>query len=390
MADATNTTSADTTSSSTTQQTTVETADQLAQDMGYSSAQEMLSEIKDALTNGTIVSQSQAQADAASFTGKLILLVLYQEIESRYRLEPYSWVNKFESQKIEAGNTKQFIRNIITGGDTFDENQFVPNKVTNPKVDTATISLYNRDSSGNDNLSTYGFKYKKPLTISRQLWLPYFMSGKLQEFIDSIVKLVNESFEIFKITILQKMIGDAKTGISKKVTGTATNILTCFTNEIYPMLTEMNFLNSDYNINMNGTTTSINSTGKEDLLIFVSNKVYTMLNAGVMSQIYNYKLANIEQYINLDNIVPCSKQLISGDSDTPITIDTNPLIGDNEILVLNKNCIKQLFWVNQTESQSWATNMTLQIVLHVWGAFGFIPWGQGFYYTNNNLSVLPS
>lgn len=373
----------------TTQQTTVETADQLAQDMGYSNAQEMLSEIKDALTNGTIVSQSQAQADASEFTGKLILLVLYQEIESRYRLEPYSWVNKFESQKIEAGNTKQFIRNIITGGDTFDENQFVPTKVTNPKIDTATISLYTRDSSGNDNLSTYGFKYKKPLTISRQMWLPYFMSGKLQEFIDSIVKLVNESFEIFKITILQKMIGDAKTGISKKVTGTATNILTCFTNEIYPMLTEMNFLNSDYNINMNGTTTSLNSTAKDELIIFVSNKVYTMLNAGVMSQIYNYKLANIEQYINLENIVPCSKQLISGDSDTPITIDTNALIGDNEILVLNKNCIKQLFWVNQTESQSWATNMTLQIVLHVWGAFGFIPWGQGFYYTNANLSVLP-
>lgn len=380
---------ADTTTTST-QATTVETADQLAQDMGYTNAQEMLSEIKDALTNGTIVSQSQAQAEASEFTGKLILLVLYQEIESRYRLEPYAWVNKFESQKIEAGNTKQFIRNIITGGDTFDENQFVPTKVTNPKIDTATISLYNRDSSGNDNLSTYGFKYKKPLTISRQMWLPYFMSGKLQEFIDSIVKLVNESFEIFKITILQKMIGDAKTGISKKVTGTATNILTCFTNEIYPMLTEMNFLNSDYNINMNGTTTSLNSTAKDDLIIFVSNKVYTMLNAGVMSQIYNYKLANIEQYINLENIVPCSKQLISGDSDTPITIDTNALIGDNEILVLNKNCIKQLFWVNQTESQSWATNMTLQIVLHVWGAFGFIPWGQGFYYTNANLSVLPS
>lgn len=373
----------------TTQATTVQTADQMAQEMGYANAQEMLSEIKDALTNGNIVSQAAAQKAATDFTGKLILLVLYQEIESRYRLEPYNWVNKFESSKIEAGNSKQFIRNVITGGDTFDANQFVPNKVSNPKIDTTIISLYTRDSSNNDNLSTYGFKYKKPLTISKQLWLPYFTSGKLQEFIDSIVKLVNDSFEIFRVTILQNMLTDAKTQINKKVTGTATNILKCFTDEIYPMLTEMNFLNSDYNININGTSTSLNSSAKDDLLIFVSNKVYTMLNSGVLSQIYNSKMAAIEQYINSENIVPCSKKLISGDSDTPITVDTNGLIADTEILVLNKNCIKQLFWVNQNESQSWATNMTLEIVLHVWGAFGFIPWGQGFYYSNPNLIITP-
>lgn len=388
MADATNTTS---TTNNSTQATTVETADQLAQDMGYSDAQEMLQEIKDALNNGSIVSQTQAAKDATDFTGKLILLVLYQKIDSYYRLEPYSWINKFESQKIEAGNTEQFIRNIITGGDTFDANQFVPNKVTNPKVDTTTISLYERDSgTSQDNLTQYGFRYKKPLTISRQVWLPYFTSGKLQEFIDSIVKMVNESFEIFRITIIQNMITDAKTNIAKKVNGTATNLLTCFTNEIYPMLTEMNFLNSEYNININGTSQSLNSTAKSDLLILVSNKVYTLLNSGVLSQLYNYKLASIESYINSENIISCSKKLISSDSDTPITVDTNPLMNDNEILVLNKNCIKQLYWVNQAESQSWATNMTLQIVLHVWGSFGFIPWGQGFYYTNNNLSTLPN
>lgn len=379
-----------TTTPSSTQATTVQTADEIAQSMGYDNAQDLLQEIKDAMTNGSIVSQQAAEQTATDFTGKLILLVLYQEIQAEYRLNPYLWINKFESSKIDAGNSKQYIRNILTGGDSFNPNQFVPQKVTNPKIDTATISLYTRDSSTlEDNLTTYGFKYKKPLTISKQMWLTYFMSGKLQEFIDSITKLVNDSFEVFRVTIIQKMIQDAKTGISKKVTGTATNILTCLTNEIYPMLTEMNFLNTDYNINMNGTTTSLNSSGKDDILIFVSNKVYTMLNSGVLSNLYNAQMASIEKYINSENIVTTNKLLVSGDSDTAISVDTNALIADNEILVLNKNAIKQLFWVNQSESQSWAHNMTLELVLHVWGAFGFIPWGQGFYYTNSNLTVLP-
>lgn len=96
MADATNTTSTttpsatDASTTNSTQATTVETADQLAQDMGYADAQEMLQEIKDALNNGSIVSQTQAAKDATDFTGKLILLVLYQKIDSYYRLEPYS------------------------------------------------------------------------------------------------------------------------------------------------------------------------------------------------------------------------------------------------------------------------------------------------------------
>lgn len=382
-----------------TQATTVKTADELATEMGYENAQDMLTQIKTALDNGTVTSKARATAQATEFTGKLILLVLYQEIESEYRLEPYNWINKFESAKIDAGNSKQFIRNVITGGDTFDENQFIPNKVTNPKIDSTTISLYKRDAATNaDTLTDYGFKYKKPLTIQRAMWLPYFTSGKLQEFIDSIVKMVNESFEIFRITIIQNMIKACKPtdsnntftgGINKKVRGTATNILNCFTQEIYPLLTEMNFLNSDFNIQLNGSSSSLNSTAKDNLMIFVSNKLYTMLNAGVMSQLYNYKLADLDQYINFENIIPCSKELVSTDSDTAISVAANDLIADDEILVLNKNSIKQLFWVNQNESQSWATNMTLEIVLHVWGAFGFIPWGQGFYYKNPNLKVLP-
>lgn len=370
--------------------TTVANGDAIAQEAGYANAADMVSAIKNDLASGSPVQVLAATASATDFTSKLILLTLYQTIDSEYRFSAYKFANKFESEKIDAGNTKQYMRLIATGNDSFVEGAFVPGKLSKPQLDAATINLYQSASDGSSiSLSTYGFKYLKPITIERQMWMPYFTSGKLQEFIDKVVEVVNTSFEFFKISLLQNMITDAKTNIAKKVTGTATNMLTALTQEVYPMLTEMNANQSDYNINLNGTSTSINSTAKEDLLIFISNNNYTKLT-GALANVYNNELAAIQRYINDENIVPCYKKIVVGDSDTPITNSTDYLMSDNEILVLNKNAIKQLYWVNQTESQSWAQNLTIQIVLHIWGAFGFLPWGQGFYYTNPNLNVLPS
>lgn len=368
-------------------ETTIKTANELAQSKGYENAQELLNTVKADMNSDSAVKKSRASDLAGDFTKELALLVLYQEIDSEYRLGAYKFLNKFESEKIEYGNSKQYIRDIITGGETFDIDKFIPDKVTNPQIEQKTISLYETGTDGSRTLSQYGFKYKKPLTISREQWLPFFLSGKLQEFIDGIVNLVNTSFEIFRITVLQNMFSDLKISIKNKVTGTADNILSCFTNDIYPLITKMNFLQSDFNLD--STAKSLNSAGKDDLLIFVNNKTYTALNSGVLSQIFNSKLADLSSYINDDNIIPVSKKLVATDSDTAISVSNDDLIAENEILVISKNAIKQLYWVNTQESQSWAHNLTMEIILHVWGAFGFLPWAQGFYYKNDNLTVLP-
>lgn len=370
--------------------TTVSLGDQAAQQAGYADAADMVSKLNADIASGTPVATVAATQAASDFTSKLIMLVLFQRIESEYRMDAYKFANKFEREQIPAGNTKEYMRIIATGADTYSEDNFIPTKSSKPQLDQATINLYNSAATGGSiALSTYGFKFLKPLTLNRSMWLPYFTSGKLQEFIEKIVETVNTSFEFFRIQILQNMITDAKAGVAKKVTGTATNMLSAFIQEIYPMLTEMNANQSDYNINMNGTATSINSTAKNDLLIFISNNNYVKLT-GALASVYNNELAAISRYINDENIVPCYKKIIVGDSDTPISNDTNYLMSDNEILVLNKNAIKQLYWVNTSESQNWAQNLTLQVTLHVWGAFGFLPWGQGFYYTNPNLSTLPN
>lgn len=387
MADATNTSTTSTTTPDTSgQTTTVQTADQIAQSMGYADAQTLLTQLKDAVANGGAGS-SIANDTASEFAKKLFLLVLEQRIDSDYNLKNYRWINKFELVKMEAGNTKQFIRQIITGAESYEKNKFVPSEISDPLGDTTTISLY---ADKNETLTTYGYKYKKPVVVMRNEWVPYFISGKLQVFIDGLVKMANESYQLFKFQMIQNMIGDLKTNIANKITGTATNILTSFTNEIYPEIVNMGFLNSKYNINMNGTATSLNSSNPEDLLILMNNKVYTRLNSGVLAQVYNNKLASVEEYINKENITPCAQKIVVGDSKTPISVSTDDLISENEIIVMNKESIKGIYWVEQAEQQSWAENMTVSFVFHIWGAYGFIPWGQGFYYTNPNLSVMPN
>lgn len=74
----------------------------------------------------------------------------------------------FDDEKVEAGNTKQYIRNIITGADTYDPNMFVPAKATQPKVASTTISLYDRAEDGNVILGQNAYQFKKPLTITAQ------------------------------------------------------------------------------------------------------------------------------------------------------------------------------------------------------------------------------
>lgn len=392
---------AGTTTPSATTATTVESADAIAQqDFGYDNALDFLTALKNALDSGNVANQKLAEEQAADFTAKLIYLVLYQRIESHYNLEPYNWLNKFESQKIDAGNSHQYLATILTGNASYVDAMFVPNELTLPKIDSSMISLYDVKAADGKTLSQYGFQYKKPLTIQKVRWLEYFKAGTLQEFIEKITQEINTSFELFKVQLIQKMITDAKAlagqsasdGIHtqfKKIAGTATNMLTCFTNEIYPNIVKMRLLNSDYNLNLNGVTDTIFNSSKDDLLILVSTNTYTKLNSGILANVYNNKLASISSYINDENLILTGGNIVVGDQNTAISVSNTPLIGDDEVIVLDKNAIKQLYWVESTERQSWAHNMTLEIVLHVWGAFGWIPWGKGFYYQNANLATLP-
>lgn len=374
-------------------QTVGQVGESLAQDRYNTDSASLVSKIAADITSGDTVKRVLAQQMATEFTSNLLLLVLVQELQKEYRLSPFKWVNKFDDQKITEGNTKQYIRHVATGADLYDATIFAPAGVTEPQQASTDFGLYERTTDGNIKLGVNAYQFKKPLTITAQQWIPFFTSGKLQEFIANITDLINTTYEMFKISKVQTLIQNiikTDSGIFKKrITGTATDLLSAFTTEIYPQLTRMQSQISDeYNL-FDTTPQSINSVDPEDVLMLMNQDVYTKYVGGVLAPIFNNKLVEFSKFIPPENIIPVAKGLVVGDSKTAITATAADILDTSTVVVINKNSIKHLWWVDQVERQMWAENMAIQVVMHVWGAFGVIPWGQGFVYTNPNLNKVP-
>lgn len=389
--------------------TVVKNGDALAQQNGAANAQEYINDLNTRMASKDIAVADAGLDAATNFVQKLTKLTLYQEIDGEYLFDAYKYVNKFETSKIAAGNSKQYQRKILTGHETYDATKFVPDKISAPVGEVATISLYKdaNGSDGNEVLTDYGYKFKKGVSIQPQKWLPYFTSGKLQEFITDAYETVNQSFYLFKVAMIEKMITDMKPTrtaasggnytlsaqkIQKNIVGTASNLLTAFTQEIFPEIEKMRFLSSDYNINLNGTATSLNSTNGDKLILLMNTNTATKLTHGVIANVFNAQLVKPDAFIRAENIFRVNKMLsVPGtDNNAPITITTTNLLEEDEIIVLTEDAIKHLYWIYKPEKQGFAENITTQFTLHAWGAFGFIPWGMGFYYTNKNMANLPT
>ena len=383
---------------------TVAVGDAVANSMGYSSAANLVAEVNDKLGSTDEITQRAARNNATDFVNKLTQLVLYQQIDGEYNFDAYRYVNKFENTKIAAGNSKQYQRKILTGATSYDPNQFVPTTTTYPTGDVATISLYGSDG----NLSTYGYQFKKGVSLQPQKWMTFFTSGKLQEFITETVNSLNQSYFLFRVSLIEKMIKDMKptrtvaaggnytlstTKIQKNIVGTASNLLTAFTQEIFPEIQKMRFLTSEYNINLNGTSTSLNSTSKNKLIMLMNTKTATKLQNGVIANVFNAQLVKPDNFIDAENIYQVSKMLnfSTTDETAPVTLQATDLLEEDEIIVLESDAIKSLYWIpGDEEANRFGQNMTTQVTLHAWGAMGFIPWGMGFYYTNKNMANLPT
>ena len=124
--------------------------------------------------------------------------------------------------------------------------------------------------------------------------------------------------------------------------------------------------------------------------MFVNQKTYTRLNNGVLANVFNNKLAEIEAIIPKENIICTGNKTgtVNG-SGTAITMSSNPLIGDNQVLIMTKDCLKHLTFLQyRPEEQLYTTNLARQVTLHAWGSLGFIPWGQCVLYQCDGLNVV--
>lgn len=391
----------------------IDNANDLARQEGFENAKEFMRSTGYSMNpDNKDVSQATrlaAERKAGDFTKQLTLLTLYQTLTSEYDLKAYNWINKFEMTKIEQGNSKMFICDKLTGVKNYNEGEFVPTQSTLPQVDAHTISFYTSNTTGSAaaTLHAWARKWKKPLTIERNEWVQYFLSGRLQEFISRITENVRKGLHFAKYSILQDLIVKLKTGTNsagnnqgmyKIINNPAgvNNLLDVFTKVVFPNITEMEFYNNDYNIgtvNPTGNTTTNTTpttTKNSDILLFVNNKTYTKLTTGVLAQVFNNKLLELGYWLPKENIIPISRKITVGDENTVIVPSTEDLIPENEILVITKDAIKGLLFVDQSESQQWAENMTTQLVAHLWFVYGILPWEKGFVVRTDALTRLPA
>lgn len=367
--------------------TTVDTADQLAQEAGYDNATAYINALNSQIASASITAQNNGKNAAASFVNSLLKLVLYQEIRSDYNLNKYTWIDRFDDERIKAGNGKEYIKNVLTGCDDYDINTFNPSVATKPLLASTYIGLYDDDG----NLNKYGFKVMKPLTILESNWLPYFMSGRLQEFIASQVDIMRKSMFFYKYKVFSTLLTDIISDDSTiyKVNGTASNIQTCFVNEIFPLIEDMQYFNNKYAIDEDANSSYMTISNRDDLLILMNRNTLNRFKNGVLSNTLLNNLVNWNNILPVENIIGTGLNVTVGDSNTALNVGKDELLAENQVLIVNKNAFKYLWYVEIMDSQKYITNMSIQHVHHLWGVFGTLPWEQAVLYTNDALTTLP-
>lgn len=371
--------------------TTIQIANDIATENGATNAVEYIDGLKADVKSPSTARAASARTAALDFTQKLLRLVLYQEIKSEFNLTKYQWIERFDDERIESGDGKEYIKNLLTGVDTYKDDAFVPTAATNPSADAKVIRLYDNDGT---TVNKYGFKALKPLTIVESKWFPYFMSGKLMQFIDEQVDIMKKSMFFYKYTIFSKLfkdlIGDSDVNkISKRITGKATNILSCFVNEIFPEIENMQYFNNEFARDNTKNTQYPNVNNREDLLMIMNRKTLNRFKNGAMSNELNNKLINFNDVLPLENIIGTGADINVGTSTENITVASTELVEEDTVVVINKNLFKYLWFVEISDSQKFVQNMSIQFVHHLWGVFGQLDWEGAFVYKNENLKTLP-
>ena len=363
-----------------------EIANELAKDYGYESAKELMEQNAPMMNSNNKVVQSRASKVASDFTSQLSLLILYQAIETPRIKSIYDEIaNFFDDGTIESGNSKQYTIDIITGSEQFEESKFIPDKITNPSIHAKLISMYKQA----DVLSDTAYKFKKTLTIRESQWVPFFMSGKLSEFIEKITINMIKSYQLFKFDRIAQIIKNLNP--SKVINGTAPNAFEALSTEFFPNLESMLFIDNDYTYDKDNYPIC-ESVDKMDLVVICGIKMRAMLRSGVLSQLYNAKFTDLESNVNSANLFSLGKELniSTSDSSTPISNTETDYVNEDTIIVFDRDLIKHLLQINKNESQAFANNLTIQLTLHVWGVVDILPWKKCFKYTNANLLTLPN
>lgn len=359
-----------------------EVASKYAELKGVESISEVVDPIKKSLNSSNPVDVAAGKRIAQGVIEDLVALCLQQSIMFTRLPEQYDLVDRVYDGTLTEGNSKEYIASLDTGNVTYEPTMFVPTKQTLKQQEHYLLQMYDSANS----LNPKAYQFKKELTITEPQWIPYFKSGKLNEFISGLMESIYRSYKLFLFNKLATIISDNTKG--KIVNGSAGNLYDAL-QEFLPQVEEMYLLNSEFNAEQSSKV--IDAKDERTILIFCSTKIKSLIKNGIKTQLFNAELLGAgAKTMTTDNLFNLGNKITIGDQDAILVDSKTPWIDDNTIIAVEINGIKHIDQLKEVQSQYFAANNTLYVAYHCWGVIDILPWAKKLVYKNNNLSTLPN
>lgn len=365
-------------------------ADTYAKSIGKNDIKEVIEPIVKGLNSNDTVQIDIATKLARGTVEELTTLILKQEIFTTSDAGYMEFVNRFSDGVVKEGNGKLYDFNHLSSHDSYDPTEFIPTAVSGTNVSEFQIQMYSKNAGGQNQLNqAQAYQFRKPLVIIESNWIPYFKSGKLTQFIAQLQAQIDRSWKIYLFDkIARKISGlDCK----KKITGVGANAYECWSDEILPEIRKMLTLSEEYCYDKQGEYAELSTVS--ELMIFAHPKTIQALQSGIKAQLFNAKFLDLKGLVDAENFIDMGREITidhtNPDTKVRVMPNANYYIPENKIIVLSKKALKHFSQIDRVASTYYGRNMATEIVLHKWGAMDFLPWGQCFVYTNNNLNKLP-
>lgn len=348
----------------------------------------MYNNIQSDLNSDNPIKQQAGVRAAAAFTAQLTQLILRQTLDIIGESEKENKiVHKFRKLTMPEGNYYNFILNINTGVDRYQDTPFTPQQHTDPQSETHTLAFYKPDGHTPDDNS---HMFHKMLTLRAHEWTQYFKTNTLSAFLGNIRDQIVESINMMKLAKVQKFLKELP--IAKQITGKASNEDAYDSlNELIDWIETVQFNDSDFCINKTGfQSKNIKPAKKSDLLVLINKKTLNLIRTGLKARLINPEAFSLTQVVDADNIIEFHKMINdTANTSTVITTSNDSVVDANTVIVIDRNALVLIDKLFFSGEQMYNANMAIQLDVHYWFMIGIIPWYKGFKFTDTKLSVIP-
>jgi hypothetical protein len=344
--------------------------------------------LKDLATHGTKSQLDEVFAEAIKNLPTEKYLI--QKNEGVKDVDCNSYIDKIfspeETFDVGAG-AEYFVTNGVPTN-ILDESKFIPDRdeVSNPEDYTFFMNL----TIGNEIL-------QDKIGISKQKYVKYFLPGKLDEFIQNVRSTLSSRIDLkvnqARLELIRTIRNNVNTGTNGKVvTGTATNAIECIT-EFLNNLRPAFDANDTYIYDR--TFAGYSFLNEENAVYIVHPNTLNGLRKIALTFLTKEGFTDfgkIDKFITLPIQIPNPNFNPNDAPLLPKFITTSDIVQENEILVLDRSCLKRFQNLTELNTEFYANNLMSVFYGAKRPGQGVLPICTAFLYKNPNLSkfVIPT